>query len=57
MDGTIARKRHKPEEILAKSRLVDVLTGQDQLPQGQSHSGRKGWWAQPITATHAAQYE
>jgi len=24
----MARKRHKPEEIVAKSRQVDVLTGQ-----------------------------
>jgi hypothetical protein len=29
MDGTMARKRHKPEEIVAKLRQVDVLTGQD----------------------------
>jgi predicted secreted protein len=28
MDGTMARKRHKPEEIVAKLRQVDVLTGQ-----------------------------
>jgi hypothetical protein len=26
MDGTMARKRHKPEEIVAKLRQVDVLT-------------------------------
>ena len=30
MDGTMARKRHKPEEIVAKLRQVDVLTGQGQ---------------------------
>jgi hypothetical protein len=29
MDGTMARKRHKPEEIVARLRQVDVLTGQD----------------------------
>lgn len=28
MDGTMARKRHKPEEIVAKLRQVDVLTVQ-----------------------------
>ena len=28
MDGPMARKRHKPEEIVAKLRQVDVLTGQ-----------------------------
>ena len=28
MDGTMARKRHKPEEIVGKLRQVDVLTGQ-----------------------------
>jgi transposase len=28
MDGTMARKRHKPEDIVAKLRQVDVLTGQ-----------------------------
>ena len=28
MDGTMARKHHKPEEIIAKLRQVDVLTGQ-----------------------------
>ena len=28
MDGKMARKRHKPEEIVAKLRQVDVLTGQ-----------------------------
>ncbi len=28
MDGTMARKRHKPEEIVAKLRQADVLTGQ-----------------------------
>ena len=28
MDGTMARKLHKPEEIVAKLRQVDVLTGQ-----------------------------
>lgn len=28
MDGTMARKRHKPEEIVAKLRQVEVLTGQ-----------------------------
>lgn len=28
MDGTMARKRHKPEEIVAKLRQVDVLTAQ-----------------------------
>ena len=28
MDGTMARKHHKPEEIVAKLRQVDVLTGQ-----------------------------
>jgi predicted secreted protein len=28
MDGTMARKRHRPEEIVAKLRQVDVLTGQ-----------------------------
>ena len=27
-DGTMARKRHRPEEIVAKLRQVDVLTGQ-----------------------------
>ncbi len=27
MDGTMARKRHEPEEIVAKLRQVDVLTG------------------------------
>ena len=31
MDGTMARKRHKPEEIVAKLRQVDVL-----LSQGRS---------------------
>ena len=30
MDGTMARKRHKPEEIVAKLRQVDVLTAQGQ---------------------------
>jgi hypothetical protein len=30
MDGTMARKRHKPEEMVAKLRQVDVLTGQGQ---------------------------
>jgi len=30
MDGTMARKRHKPEEIVAKLRQFDVLTGQGQ---------------------------
>ena len=29
MDGAMARKRHKPEEIVAKLRQVEVLTGQD----------------------------
>jgi hypothetical protein len=29
MEGTMARKRHKPEEIVAKPRPVDVLAGQD----------------------------
>jgi putative transposase len=28
MDGKMARTRHKPEEIVAKLRQVDVLTGQ-----------------------------
>ena len=28
MDGTMARKRHKPEEIVSKLRQVDVLSGQ-----------------------------
>jgi len=28
MDGTMARKRHRPEEIVAKLRQVDVLTAQ-----------------------------
>ena len=28
MDGTMARKHHKPEEIVAKLPQVDVLTGQ-----------------------------
>ncbi len=28
MDGTMAKKRHRPEEIVAKLRQVDVLTGQ-----------------------------
>ena len=28
MDGTMVRKRHKPEEIVAKLRQIDVLTGQ-----------------------------
>lgn len=28
MDGTMARRCHKPEEIVAKLRQVDVLTGQ-----------------------------
>ena len=28
MDGTMARKHHKPEEVVAKLRQVDVLTGQ-----------------------------
>ena len=28
MDWKMARKRHKPEEIVAKLRQVDVLTGQ-----------------------------
>ncbi len=28
MDGTMARKHHRPEEIVAKLRQVDVLTGQ-----------------------------
>ena len=28
MDGTMSRKHHKPEEIVAKLRQVDVLTGQ-----------------------------
>ena len=28
MDGKMARKRHKPEEIVAKLRQVDVLTAQ-----------------------------
>ena len=28
MDGKMARKRHKPEEIVGKLRQVDVLTGQ-----------------------------
>ena len=27
-DGTMARKRHKPEEIVTKLRQVDVLTAQ-----------------------------
>ena len=30
MDGEMARKRHKPEEIVAKLRQVDVLTAQGQ---------------------------
>jgi hypothetical protein len=54
--GTMARKRHKPEEIVAELREADVLTGQDQLSRSQTHSGRNGWWAQPIAATPAAQY-
>ena len=29
MDGAMARKRHKPEEIVTKPRRVEVLTGQD----------------------------
>ena len=28
MEPNMARKRHKPEEIIAKLRQVDVLTGQ-----------------------------
>lgn len=28
MDGTMARKHHKPEEVVAKLRQVDVLTDQ-----------------------------
>lgn len=56
MGGTMARKRHKPEEIVAKLRQVDVPTGQGQLQRSQTRSGRNGWWAQPIAATHAAQY-
>ena len=28
MDGTMARKHHKAEEIVAKLRQVDVVTGQ-----------------------------
>jgi hypothetical protein len=39
MDGTMARKRHKPEQIVAKLQQVDVLTGQDQLLRSQTHSG------------------
>ena len=30
MDGTMARKHHKPEEVVAKLRQGDVLTGQGQ---------------------------
>ena len=30
MDGEMAKKRHKPEEIVAKLRQVDVLTAQGQ---------------------------
>jgi hypothetical protein len=29
MDGATARKRHKREEIVAKLRQLNVLTGQD----------------------------
>jgi hypothetical protein len=57
MDGTMARMHHKPEEIVAKLRQVDVPTGQGQLQRSQTHSDRNAWWAQPIAATHAAQYE
>ena len=28
MDGAMARKHHKPEEIVAKLRQVEILTGQ-----------------------------
>jgi len=42
MDGTIASKRHKPEEIVAMLRQFDVLTGQGQLSRSQTHSGRNG---------------
>ena len=56
MDGTMARKRRKSEDIVAKMLKVDVLTGQSQLQRSQTHSGRNGWWTQSIAATHAAQY-
>jgi hypothetical protein len=42
MDGTMARKRHKPEEIVAKLQQVDVPTGQGRLSRSQTHSGRNG---------------
>jgi hypothetical protein len=38
MDGTMARKRRKSEEIVAKLRQVDVPTGQGQLQRSQTHS-------------------
>ena len=31
MDGAMARRHHKPEEIVAKLRQVEVLTGQGAL--------------------------
>jgi hypothetical protein len=34
MDGTMARKRHKPEEIVAKLRQVDVLNARKSFRHG-----------------------
>lgn len=34
MDGTMVRRRHKSEEIVAKLRQVDVLTGQGKTVAG-----------------------
>lgn len=56
MDETMAWKRHKPEDIVARLRQVDVPTGQSQLQRSQTHSGRNGWWVQPIATAYAAQY-
>ena len=40
MDGTMASKRHKPEEIVAKPRQVDVLTGQGNSQGGGRYVGQ-----------------
>lgn len=42
MDGTMARKRHKPEEIVAKLRQVDVLTGQGRIDRRGGEDDRGG---------------
>jgi hypothetical protein len=43
MDGAMARKRHKPEKIIAKLRQVDVLTGHTSRSEAESRRDGAGY--------------